>query len=393
MRIDLLFPAFPPRLDGIGDYTALLSQTLAENGESVRVWTAQPDPTQVPGVSVHSVFNPDHLSDSERFLSAIASDRPQWLVVQYNPFSYGRYGWAWHLIRTLRAVRRRCPSTRIALMAHESFVDTSDFRQNSAFILMTLWQRAQFFQLGRLADLVLLSTEPRTTRFESWFSDTPVHHLPVASNIPRVATNRNRVRSDLGISSSTFVVGLFGTAHVTRLLGMARTAVRAMHDQDEDMVLLYVGPDGPDVQAVLNGFPVKDTGALPAHEVSEHIQAMDLFLTPFQGGVSTRRGTFMTGLQHAVPTLSTYGPDTDDSLQSHNRRAFVLTADDDEHAFAKHALALRTDGERRAALASAGRALYEASFDWPRLSEQLLSYLTPTNRARETRAPSSLHSA
>lgn len=393
MRIDLLFPAFPPRLDGIGDYTALLSQTLSEKGESVRVWTAQPDPTPVPGVSVRSVFDPDHLRESKRFLSAIASDSPQWLVVQYNPFSYGRYGWAWHLIRTLRAVRRRCPSTRIALMAHESFVDTSDFRQNSAFILMTLWQRAQFFQLGRLADLVLLSTEPRTTRFASSFSDTPVHHLPVASNIPRVATNRQRVRSELGIASSTFVAGLFGTAHVTRLLGMARTAVQALHDQDQDMVLLYVGPDGPHIQATFDGLPVHDVGALPPHDVSEHIQAMDVFLTPFQGGVSTRRGTFMAGLQHAVPTLSTYGPDTDEILRSHDRRAFILTADDDERAFAEHALALRTDERRRAALGATGRALYEASFDWPRLSEHLLSYLTPTNRARETQAQSSLHSA
>ncbi|MEO0856485.1 MAG: hypothetical protein AAFY55_06475, partial [Bacteroidota bacterium] len=95
MHVALLFPTLPPRLDGIGDYTARLA---AELGEHIRatVLTAQTDAAPIPGATVDVAFSKTLRKGILHVVEAVTrrfeADRPDWLVVQYNPFSYGAYG-------------------------------------------------------------------------------------------------------------------------------------------------------------------------------------------------------------------------------------------------------------------------------------------------------------
>lgn len=390
MNVDLLFPAFPPQLDGIGDYTAQLAAQLATDGCSVRVFTAQSSPSPVDGVEVRPVLGPGRGLNQHSLapaVDAMIEDPADWLIVQYNPFSYGKYGWAAEVVREIKRLRTHCPSLRIAVMAHESFVDVADFRQNASFAIMTLWQRLHFRRLGRLADAVFLSTEPRAKRFASWFPNAQVHHLPVGSNIPLRPVSEHQARAAFDLPQDAFIVGLFGTAHVTRLLPAVREAMLHIQEIRPNSLLLYVGPHGDTMREVFRGLPMVDAGKLPAEDVSTAFQAMNLYLAPFERGVSTRRGSFLTGLQHGIPTASTVGPDTGPLLRAHNGHAFVLSETDDVADFGEtvRSLLSHTPGPRSPLslqrVGTRGQALYRELFDWPAISAQLRAVLAGSSNA------------
>lgn len=367
-RIDIVFPVLPPVLDGIGDYTARLACALAPHAH-VRILTAQEEATPIQDVEIKEAFSMETRRGTRSLLDAVQADPPDWLLLQFNQFSYGQWGLNLHLPLTVRRIASTVPQTRIAWMAHEDFVPASNLK----WAVMTVWQRLQFWMLGRFADLIFFSIEPWARQYAAWFPDTPVHHLPVGSNIPKGDVSRSDAQSQLGIDASTFVAGIFGTLRGSRLMPFIRQAVTAMHDASSDMIVLYVGPDGDQLRDELDGLPVRDAGRLPAEDVSLHLQAMDLHLAPFSDGVSTRRGSFMAGIQHGVPSVSTRGKLTDPMLiDAAADGAFALASTDDPSAFTQHAVALMQDAPRRMRMAEASQQLYENTFSFEVVASKFL---------------------
>jgi glycosyltransferase involved in cell wall biosynthesis len=371
MRIDLVFPAFPPALDGIGDYTAHLASTLGLHHD-VRVLTAELAPVPCPPARVDTAFSTRSIGDIRRLEEAVALDLPDWLIVQYNPFSYGHWGFNPHLAATLRTLRRGHPSLRLAAVVHEPFVPVETWK----FAVMWTWQHWQFRRLGRTVDALFFPLQTWADRFGPWFPEAAVHVLPVGSNIPNVGADRAETRRALGIEDR-LVVGLFGTAHPSRQLGTVRTALDRLRADGQAPLLLYVGPHGPRVQAALGGHALYDAGPLPAEAVSRHVAAMDVYLAPFEKGVSARRGSFLVGPQHGIATVSTRGVETDPLFGSEEETGVLLAPDDAPAAFADHVGRLVRDPALRARRAAAGAAFYDRTFSWPRLATQLTQALTP----------------
>lgn len=368
MRVHLVFPELPPALDGIGDHTERLAQALAPRC-CVSVLTARPDAAPIPGVAVREAFSVRPPTGVRRLVESVGQDPPDWLVLQYNPFSYGRYGFNPWLPRAIAAVRKNHPAMRFGLIIHEPFVPANTF----SFRIMTTWQRWQLWTLGRAADLVVCSTETWAGRFGRWFPGATVRFLPVGSNIPDAGFSRAEARSALGIELGEMVVGLFGSAR--RRLDLVRAAARRLVEAVPSLRVLYVGPDGARLRDAVAGVPFRDLGALPAGEVSRALRAMDLHLAPYPRGVSARRGAFIAGLQHALPSVSTYGDHTDSFLTDAAGRAFVLAPDGDAAAFADAALALAQDEARRAKMAAEARAFHGLHFDWDQIAGGLLDAL------------------
>jgi len=385
MRIDLVFPVLPPVLDGIGDHTARLAEALAGRGHNVRILTAQDSYDDIPGVSVKIAFPLPPRRGIHELVDAIQTDPPDWLFVQFNQFSYGRWGLNPFLPLALYQIQRSGTGVRTAVMFHEDFVPVTSW-QNA---IMTTWQRVQFWALGQLADQVFFSIEPWVQRYQNWFPGTPVDHLPVGSNMPYVETDRNVIREQLDLSPSTFVMGVFGSLHASRLLSHIRAAAEAVRNKTRDMLLLYIGPDGPDFQKIMREFPVLDAGRLPAEDVSRHLQAMDVYLAPFSDGASTRRGSLLAGLQHGIPTVSTHGPLTDALLVQQDGRAFQLASVDTPTDFARVVVDLYTRPEHSAAMGTEARRFFKAQFSWNQIAQQATDSLTQFDRrvSADTMAP------
>jgi len=372
MTIDLLFPRLPPALDGIGDHTALLAEALADEGATVRILTAEPDAQPINGVEICQAF-PSHPPRGIRSIADVVADRPpDWLFVQFNQFSYGRWGFNPWLPLTLRRIQRTCPATRIAWMAHEDFVPVSSWQ----FAIMTLWQRWQFWQLGRVADHIFFSIAPWVDKYSSWFPDTPISHLPIGSNIPHVPCSLQEARRRVGLPSDALVLGMFGTVSATRMLDAIEAAARAACEKYPAAHLLYVGPQGDPLRAHLKGLPLHDAGALPAAEVSVHLQAMDVHLAPFSDGVSSRRGSFMAGLANQVASVTTTGEATDPVLRDVTSDAFLSAPATAPDRYVDQVLRLCDDAPLRRRLARAGRQFYETHFGWSVVPKRLLRVLS-----------------
>jgi len=370
MRIDLVFPAFPPALDGIGDHTAHLAATLGDRHD-VRVLTAEPSPTPFPPARVEAAFSTTSLGDIRRLGEAVAVDPPDWLIVQYNPFSYGHWGFNPHLAATLRALRQRHPTLRLAAVIHEPFVPVETWK----FAVMWTWQRWQFRQVGRAVDVLFFPLATWADRFRPWFPEAAVHVLPVGSNIPNVGADRPDVRRTLGVGDR-LVVGLFGTAHPSRQLGTVRGALDRLRAGGVDSLLLYVGPAGSVVRSTFDGHDLYDAGALPAEAVSRHFSAMDVYLAPFEKGVSARRGSFLVGPQHGIATVSTRGIETDPLFGVETETGVLLAPDDAPSAFADHVDRLVRNPTLRIRRAAAGAAFFDRTFSWPHLADRLCRALS-----------------
>ena len=108
MGIGLLSAAFPPDFDGIGDYTYWLAMALAQSGIKASVWTSIGPQRSV--CEVNPFFDAAKPQSIEKLPALLAKEPIDWLVVEYNPFGYGRWGYCPWLIKTVRQLKRsgRC---------------------------------------------------------------------------------------------------------------------------------------------------------------------------------------------------------------------------------------------------------------------------------------------
>jgi glycosyltransferase involved in cell wall biosynthesis len=238
---------------------------------------------------------------------------------------------------------------------------------------MWTWQRRQFVQLGSMADLVLLSTERWVQRYQSWFPETTVDHLPVGANFDRSDDDKS-LRTRLGIPPTAVVLGLFGSIRDVRPLNVIAESVRVAYACGEEVYVLYVGLYGADLQAAVPpGVPLVDAGPLPSSDVSSYFTAMDLYLSPFCEGVSARRGSFLVGLQNGIPTVTTVGDLTGPFLKEQAGRSFAVI--DDPTRVARTIEPLIRQPDLRSRLGKAGREFYDSNFSWEHLTARVLNCL------------------
>ncbi len=313
----------------------------------------------IAATGIQTCYAPDGLS------SLLTSDaKHSWILLQYNPNSYGRSGFAPGLVRDIVRIQSasRVP---LVMMIHEAWLDMTDTRSR----LIGTWQRAQLQALLRLTDAVMTSTEVLARRVGG-----PAVHVPVAANIAPLPTSSGAARERLGLDSR-LTVALFGRDHPSRALDYAEAAIAALADTRgaDRMIVLNLGADAPRVR-VPPGVAVLEPGQLPTEALSLHLWASDLVLLPFADGVSTRRGTMMAALAHGRPVLGLRGYNTD-SVLTNTSDALVLTPAGDPASFSRAAVELAGDPARLRAVGEAGRLLYESRFAWPVLAQHVVSVL------------------
>jgi glycosyltransferase involved in cell wall biosynthesis len=241
-------------------------------------------------------------------------------------------------------------------------------------ILMGAWQRLQLRLVAAAADHVFCSTEVFAGQLSRKLYSRHVSHLPVASNFPDMRRFRDDERERLGVKDGDLVIAMLGTGHPSRLPGHLEQAVQTVTGRRDEVTVLNLGDGALSLQGLPAGVRIHEPGRQTAETVARELASADLFLAPFVDGVSTRRGSVMAALQHAIPVVGTDGFITD-SLLRHNRDALCLVPVDGAEGFANAAVSLALDPDRRQAMGKAGRAFYEECLDWPVIAESLIETL------------------
>jgi glycosyltransferase involved in cell wall biosynthesis len=338
-RIRLVCGPRRSEVDGILDYANRLASALADEGLEVEVDHERPDARPADVV-----------------------------LLNYNPFSFNRWGFAPRLAPSLRRARGR--KSLISLIVHESYVPPLNWR----WTVMGAWQRRQLRILHRSADLIFTPVQSLAEELRDLRPERPVVHLPVGSNLPDMRHCRDSERDRLEIDQDALVIAAFGTDHPSRRIDDVAAAANAAADRGGKVVVLNLGAGAPPIRGVRESVRLIQPGWLEASVVARHLAAADLFVAPFVDGVSTRRTTLMAALQHGLPVVGTDGRLTDDVLRR-AKYALTLVPVDDRQRLEDAFRRLADDADQRLARGAAGRELYERLFDWPVISATIVAAL------------------
>lgn len=338
----MLYSAPADTIDAIAAYSGLLTDALNASGRAAS--------------------NARNWRDGRRMLWP----NTDVLVVQYNPFSYGRWGFAPRLILVAVVARVR-QQPRVVLMVHEPYVPINSLRSAA----MGSWQRLQLWTLASAADSCFGAIEAWQARLAPRAGARQMTHLPVGANFPDMREARGEVRQQYGWSADVIVLASMTTGHPSHLSDHVREAIRHAQTQHERVVMLNFGTGPPDLSDLGTRTEILTPGPLEADQLARLLSAADVFLAPYSDGVSTRRGSLMAALQHGIPVVATIGPLTDRLLANYPS-ALLLSPVGDTEAFARGVDLAITGHERRR---QAARELYAEAFDWPVIAERLLDVL------------------
>jgi glycosyltransferase involved in cell wall biosynthesis len=359
-RLAIVYGDSGSDVDAIRDASFLLARALRAEGLVADAYVKRRRRSKTPG--------PEQAASREampRALSVRTLMSYDGVVVQYNPFSYGRWGFAPGLPARLLSLRL-ANRPKIGLVVHEPYVPMVDWRS----ILMGLWQRIQLLVLRTSSDVAFASIERWVADVGTSHPRRPTFHLPMGSTIPCRLDARSAERKRLNVGESELVLATFGTAHPSRMLHLVGAAANALADQVGRVWLLNLGANAPVIDDLDDRVRLRQPGRLPAGDLARLLATADIYLAPFIDGVSTRRTTVMAALQHGVPVVGTDGPLTDSLLRD---GSLVLIPVERPDLFVAAVISLARDPRRRLELSESSRALYRSTFSWPILAKRLLS--------------------
>lgn len=379
--LELIVQTLPPHHDAIGEYTQCLAEELSK---STRVAILLPDDISVAPISNTEIYQCFHRCGRRRFdglFNHLLNLESTVVLLQYNPFCWGKRGWAPDLVRLFHALRQNRPDLVIGMMFHETFTMNPGWRA----ALLRSFQYPQYQALCKLADALFFSTEVWAVSCRKSIRDRPVIHLPVGANLPPSVANRAAVRERLGIPKEVVACGVFGGAHPSRMIGRIESAVRRIVERlgtNQAVRFLHIG--GEPIVWNLGGVAVSATGRLPARQASDTIATLDLMINPFSDGVSTRRGSVIAGLQNGVPVLTTHGHHTDQVWFGGSDNGVFLADADTESSWID-----ATDRALKAVISSPTQTRFQAqtffnrNFTWERITKTVLETLHDACTSRQ----------
>lgn len=384
MKLALLSGGYPPDFDAIGQYTMQLARELIRQGHDVTVFTSnwrERETTEAAGVKVFGAFDPARQATLGALPEVIeraahGAEPFDWLIVQYNPFSFGRRGYCPALVGALESVKQR-KLARVAIMFHETCVPLWPLKA----AVMWTWQYPVFCALCRLAEQIFVSTERWTPQVRRARRDLECHPLAVGSNIPLCEWDKRTARRKIGLAEDEdedeggFVLGIFGNVHPSRLMSWMGEAARALYAMDSRVKVLYIGKDGDAVREACHGVPCVDLGVLPDEEVGIGLRAMDALASPFSDGISARRSSAIAGLLHGLPILTTRARWSDRILLDHPL-VYADAVEAGPAAFVAMAKKVfENQGRYRHLPPSEGASFESSPFEWPVIVCNLLASL------------------
>ncbi|QRG05900.1 glycosyltransferase family 4 protein [Xanthobacter dioxanivorans] len=351
MKILILTPHYPPRQGGTSDYVARLCLELKERGHKVTVITRDGAPIY-DAVKVSVLNGPWSLWSLKSLVNEISLERPDAILLQYGPYSFNRRGPG---IPVVSLVIMASVITKIPFVvyAHELYANWNHsylrapwhFAQRIAVVLMIFFSK-RFV-------LTIESRRRRLLHFLPWWRKR-LDVISVAPTLDREVIDANW-RASRGIGENTALLSAMGTDDPekgARLLGQIADALAARKIDFRFVTIGGLRPNHPRIES---------WGYVSAHDAWNLVATSDLFVLPYDDGVSGRRTSALNALAAGTAILTTYGVNTDDTLFPRGSIAMVPAGQPME--LAKTAVEIFSDSSVRKALRSVSLHLSE-QFSW-----------------------------
>jgi glycosyltransferase involved in cell wall biosynthesis len=306
----LVTPEFPPLMGGVSEHSRVLAAAALQRGREVHVWT-RTGALPLDGVQIHTTPGTFSPADLERTDAAL--DRcpgPREILVQWVPHGFGYRGMNVQFARWVAS--RAAKGDRVDVMVHEPFVDY--FGGSWTQPARALVQRYMTRTVLRPARRVWMSIPGWQERLAPMLPGaSSLRVLPIPGTIPvdhapdAVAEVRSRL-----LGPARWLAGYFGTGgeYAESALQMA---VGALASRRDDVAFVCIGRGSEEVAQRLRLPRAKErghaisTGALGPAALSHALSACDALIQPYVDGVSGRRTTTISALEHGVPVATTFG--------------------------------------------------------------------------------------
>jgi polysaccharide biosynthesis protein PslF len=372
MRVAMVTGSYPPQPCGVGDYTERLVNELRRAGVAVDVITTEALDRD-GSIPVHYLLPKWTVSNWLRALRWMRKQKYDLIHIQYPARFYGYRPWLGFLSVLAKIA---LPGTPLVVTLHE-FRITHVLRKLTSMML-----------LGPSAAVVLSADSERVVvdRWMPWLGSR-VHVLAMASTVPVVPVSDERwrqLRETRGIALDDTVVAYFGLLHPNKGIDKLLESFAAVHRQvpkTKLVMLSFFEPGANPYHASLAGKAVTLgisesivwTGYIDNRASSEHLGIADVGFFPFQDGVTLRRLSFMTGMGHGLPTLTTEGHAGTEAIGLRDgENVSIVPVDASVDVLSQRLLALVQDASLRARLAE-GAQEWVAPFQWNAIIPKLMA--------------------
>jgi glycosyltransferase involved in cell wall biosynthesis len=347
-------------LDNIHSYSQQLARAISAAGTACSCLTWVPAHSEWTG-SVTVGDSPTVPVPGHEALGMMQRSRA--VILQYNPFAWGRYGVAPSLVALAVTLRASTERPLLGLMEHEQSVHGGTARLR----LMRTWQQGQLALLRSLMDRSFVSTETWVTEARPWRPAASL--LPASSNLPDRRDARSMTRSVLGIPEDAFVLAAIGGLQGRKVVEHLTRAVQAV-SEFRPTWFLHLGIYAEQLSGLTPNVKTVMPGTLPPEAMAEMLSAADLYLAAIDDGVATRRTSFIAALQMGLPVVGTDGPSTGPRLRG--RMGVTLVPSNRSAGFGQAAIDVVKAPEFLLRRAQDSRDLYDELFSWPSLADRVL---------------------
>jgi hypothetical protein len=313
MKVVFVCGCLEPGKDGVGDYVRRLSAELIRRGHYAGAiafydklishpmdYSQQSDDINVPVLRIPvATVNSQRLSLANTW---ITNFNPQWISLQYVPYSFHRKGVPFFLYKQLLHVGK---SYNWHVMFHEIWIGKNRFSVKQA--VYSWLQKRSIINLFRYIRPKVVHTHlPEYLNQLSKLS-VPPKLLPLFSNIAVYNTN------NLVNSPNVFRVGFFSQTQVEDcIIGFLERLKKLLEDRQITLEVLFIG--GKNGKANVAATVLKDhstlkeqislTGFLEDVELSKALQTCDLGITSVYKHGLGKSGSVAAFIAHGVPVAA-----------------------------------------------------------------------------------------
>jgi glycosyltransferase involved in cell wall biosynthesis len=306
MKVAMVTGSYPPQPCGVGDYTERLVHELKASGIEIDVVTTR---TKGNRSAIEVKYE---LTDWKR---GTWRDAACWIAKQHYDVIHIQYpakfyGYLADLAFLTSTLRRCVGETPIVVTLHE-------FRVTHVLRKMTAALIAQY------ADAVVLTAESEKRLFGRllWWMKSKIHLIRLAIVVPTISMTgeeKRMLRQEHSFNDEDVVIAYFGFLHSNKGIERLMESFALVHHERASVRLLMLCLFDPilykyhaKVRDLVKELNIENavtwSGFLSSEDVSRHLSIADVGLLPYEDGVSFRRLSFMTLLNHGLPTVTTVG--------------------------------------------------------------------------------------
>ncbi|MCC6613616.1 MAG: glycosyltransferase family 4 protein [Anaerolineae bacterium] len=372
MHIGLVTGEFPPMQGGIGAYSRILAEHLADLGHNVSILTGERARYESNRIHLANVI---HHWDARAWMQARAWVRDQQLdlaCIQYQTAAYAMSPW----IHFLPDILRPLP---VVTTFHDLRVPY-------------LFPKAGPLRTWIVRRLARFSAGVIATNHED-MNALAFHDcrklIPIGSNITTAlpeSFDAGEWRARARAAQGDFLIAHFGLINRSKGLDVLLRALATLRGDGVPARLLIVGGTSGDndptnldyakeIEALIESLELRpyihQTGYLDERDVGAYLRAADAVALPFHDGASYRRGSLMAALRYACPIVTTTPAVAIPAFVDGDN--LLCVAPEDASALAAALRRLHDDPELRHKL-SQGAAALAPTFDWAQIAREHVDF-------------------